>query len=47
MEERAEELEVPNHNIRSYQEELEERIRNKEKELMEIKRKIEFKERMN
>lgn len=34
-------------NIRSYQEDLEERIRQKEKELQEIKRKVDLKEKIN
>jgi oligoendopeptidase F len=46
-EEKAEALEIQTGQIRSYQEELEERIRQKEKELDEVKRKIIVKERMN
>lgn len=34
-------------HIKSYQEELEERIRQREKELNEVKRKIMLKERIN
>lgn len=34
-------------NVRSYQEELEDRVRDREKELEELKRKIMMKERMN
>lgn len=46
-EEQVEELQIRNEDMRSYQEELEERIRNKEKELQEIRRKVDFKQRSN
>ena len=41
------ELVLPKNEIKSYQEELEERIRSKEAELQNIKRKIDAKERGN
>lgn len=47
QEERAEHLELQVDQIKSYQEELEERIRQREKELNEVKRKIMVKERIN
>ena len=46
-EEQVEELQLRNEDMRSYQEELEERIRNKEKELQEIRRKVDFRQRTN
>lgn len=47
VEEKAEQLDLQGDNVRSYEQELEERIRNKEKELTEVKRKIMMKERIN
>ena len=47
QEEREEELELRNDNVKSYEQELEERIRQREKELTEVKRKVMMKERLN